>query len=84
MKFKYIVFASSKCLQDLGHEKLQNNIKSKSIKKTKRKSKIKIIKLTQTIIFRLSSKRSINLINLINDAMASQRKKIFVESHEKI
>jgi hypothetical protein len=75
------VFASSKCLQDLGHEKLQNNIKSKSIKKTKRKSKIKIIKLTQTIIFRLSSKRS---INLINDAMASQRKKIFVESHEKI
>jgi hypothetical protein len=75
------VFASSKCLQDLGHEKLQNNIKSKSIKKTKRKSKIKIIKLTQTIIFRLSSKRS---INLINDAMASQRKKIFIESHEKI
>jgi hypothetical protein len=75
------VFASSKCLQDLGHEKLQNNIKSKNIKKTKRKSKIKIIKLTQTIIFRLSSKRS---INLINDAMASQRKKIFVESHEKI
>jgi hypothetical protein len=66
------VFASSKCLQDLGHEKLQNNIKSKNIKKTKRKSKIKIIKLTQTIIFRLSSKRS---INLINDAMASQRKK---------
>jgi hypothetical protein len=76
------VFASSKCLQDLGHEKLQNNIKSKSIKKTKRKSKIKIIKLTQTIIFRLSSKRSINLIN--DDAMASQRKKIFIESHEKI
>jgi hypothetical protein len=75
------VFASSKCLQDLGHEKLQNNIKSKNIKKTKRKSKIKIIKLTQTIIFRLSSKRS---INLINDAMASQRKKIFIESHEKI
>lgn len=75
------MFASSKCLQDLGHEKLQNNIKSKSIKKTKRKSKIKIIKLTQTIIFRLSSKRS---INLINDAMASQRKKIFIESHEKI
>jgi hypothetical protein len=75
------VFASLKCLQDLGHEKLQNNIKSKNIKKTKRKSKIKIIKLTQTIIFRLSSKRS---INLINDAMASQRKKIFVESHEKI
>lgn len=75
------MFASSKCLQDLGHEKLQNNIKSKNIKKTKRKSKIKIIKLTQTIIFRLSSKRS---INLINDAMASQRKKIFVESHEKI
>jgi len=74
------VFASSKCLQDLGHEKLQNNIKSKNIKKTKRKSKIKIIKLTQTIIFRLSSKRS---INLINDAMVSQRKKIFVESHEK-
>lgn len=82
MKFKYIVFASSKCLQDLGHEKLQNNIKSKNIKKTKRKSKIKIIKLTQTIIFRLSSKRSINLIN--DDAMASQRKKIFIESHEKI
>jgi len=81
LKFKYIVFASSKCLQDLGHEKLQNNIKSKNIKKTKRKSKIKIIKLTQTIIFRLSSKRS---INLINDAMASQRKKIFVESYEKI
>lgn len=76
------MFASSKCLQDLGHEKLQNNIKSKNIKKTKRKSKIKIIKLTQTIIFRLSSKRSINLIN--DDAMASQRKKIFVESHEKI
>jgi hypothetical protein len=76
------VFASSKCLQDLGHEKLQNNIKSKNIKKTKRKSKIKIIKLTQTIIFRLSSKRSINLIN--DDAMASQRKKIFIESHEKI
>jgi hypothetical protein len=75
------VFASSKYLQDLGHEKLQNNIKSKNIKKTKRKSKIKIIKLTQTIIFRLSSKRS---INLINDAMASQRKKIFIESHEKI
>lgn len=75
------MFASLKCLQDLGHEKLQNNIKSKNIKKTKRKSKIKIIKLTQTIIFRLSSKRS---INLINDAMASQRKKIFVESHEKI
>lgn len=75
------MFASSKCLQDLGHEKLQNNIKSKNIKKTKRKSKIKIIKLTQTIIFRLSSKRS---INLINDAMASQRKKIFVESYEKI
>jgi len=82
LKFKYIVFASSKCLQDLGHEKLQNNIKSKNIKKTKRKSKIKIIKLTQTIIFRLSSKRSINLIN--DDAMASQRKKIFIESHEKI
>jgi hypothetical protein len=75
------VFASSKCLQDLGHEKLQNNIKSKSIKKTKRKSKIKIIKLTQTIIFTLSSKRS---INSINDAMASQKKKIFVELHEKI
>jgi hypothetical protein len=75
------VFASSKCLQDLGHEKLQNNIKSKSIKKTKRKSKIKIIKLTQTIIFTLSSKRS---INTINDAMASQKKKIFVELHEKI
>jgi len=84
------VFASWKCLQDLDHEKLQNNIKSKNIKKTKTKSKIKIInpknsrkiiKLTQTIIFRLSSKRS---INSINDAMASQNKKIFVESHEKI
>jgi hypothetical protein len=75
------VFASSKYLQDLGHEKLQNNIKSKNIKKTETKSKIKIInpknsrkiiKLTQTTTFRLNSKRS---INSINDAMASQRKK---------
>lgn len=80
------MFASSRCLQDLGQEKLQKNIKSKNIKKIKTKSKIKIInpknprkiiKLTQITIFMLSSKRS---SNSINDTMTSQRKK-YLQNH---